>query len=142
MECNRCGKKSVWCKKLCLNCYMSDYRKNNKDKVQRYNKSWRERNPQRAHINNKKGLLKHNYGITLEKYNEIFEDQGGVCAICNTKTQKDLSVDHDHKTGEIRALLCAQCNFGLGNFKDNIELLKKAINYKEEAYYGSKLQFF
>jgi dihydroorotase-like cyclic amidohydrolase len=43
-----------------------------------------------------------------------------------------LAVDHDHKTGKVRALLCRNCNTGLGNFQDSPELLKTAIQYLEE----------
>ena len=69
----------------------------------------------------------------------MLADQDGTCAICNKKnkmkkSKKDayqLSVDHNHDTGEIRGLLCMNCNFGIGNFKDSIEILKEAIKYLE-----------
>lgn len=55
--------------------------------------------------------------------------QGGVCAICECPDKKRLSVDHDHQTGKIRGLLCANCNLALGNFKDDPDRLAKAIVY-------------
>lgn len=57
--------------------------------------------------------------------------QGGVCAICGetNASGRDLSVDHDHETGEIRQLLCSNCNTGIGLLKDNPELLIKASAY-------------
>lgn len=76
-------------------------------------------------------LLRH-YGITLEQYNQMFEAQNGVCAICGQPEilfNKSLAVDHDHKTGKIRALLCGNCNHALGKFKDSQEILQSAINY-------------
>jgi|TARA_S200002703_G_scaffold53469_2_gene46232 hypothetical protein len=77
--------------------------------------------------------LKKYFGITPCDYDEILKSQQGRCAICrNLPTKKDknvLHVDHDHKTGEIRGLLCSSCNVSLGNFKDDVELLKEAIRY-------------
>lgn len=75
------------------------------------------------------------YGLTNEEYKKMYNDQKGVCKICgknnNTKEgkAKRLCVDHCHKTNTIRGLLCDNCNIGLGNFKDDVELLEKAINY-------------
>jgi hypothetical protein len=81
--------------------------------------------------------LKKNYGITLEDYKRMHEAQNGVCAICNepekimTRTGKvrDLAVDHDHSTGKVRQLLCTRCNQGIGNLRENLDLLQKAANY-------------
>lgn len=79
---------------------------------------------------NQEYYLKRNYNITQEQYNEILSSQGGVCKICKrTDISKALHVDHCHKTNKIRGLLCNTCNRGLGFFKDNLELLKEAINY-------------
>ncbi len=76
---------------------------------------------------------RQNYGITIKVYDEMLSQQDGKCAICGTpepgKARKHFSVDHDHVTGEIRALLCGACNCGLGNFKDNPTLLASAIEY-------------
>ena len=77
-------------------------------------------------------MLIRKYGITLEEYNQMLIDQEGKCLICNkhyTKFESNLSVDHNHKTGEIRGLLCKNCNVGLGFFEDNCNLLLNAINY-------------
>ena len=83
--------------------------------------------------------LKNDFGITLEQYNEMLEIQNGVCALCGleeTSKQRgkivNLSVDHCHTSGKIRALLCRNCNTGLGNFNDDISKLEKAIKYLEE----------
>lgn len=80
---------------------------------------------------NKNIKLKAAYGITLEEYNAFSTFCEGVCVICENKcpSGRRLAVDHDHKTGVIRGLLCINCNKGLGNFKDNTELLQKAISY-------------
>ena len=69
--------------------------------------------------------LKYNYGITLAQYDEMFNDQNGVCAICGLPSiSHRLSVDHDHKTGKVRGLLCHPCNMSLGVYekrKDKFE---------------------
>lgn len=81
-----------------------------------------------------KSDLKRNYGITPEDYNEMFEAQEGCCAICSThqvSMKHKLHVDHCHKTGKVRGLLCKNCNLALGNFQDSTKLLLKAIQYLE-----------
>jgi len=90
--------------------------------------------------------LKYKFGITLEEYNCMVQSQGGVCAICEgvndtrrkgTHNGKDiaksLAVDHNHKTGKVRGLLCSSCNTSIGGFKDDPVLLKKAIHYLEKT---------
>ena len=93
---------------------------------------WRQANPDA----NKRHELKAKYGITLEQYNQMLGDQNGVCAICKKpetkrlagKTQT-LAVDHCHKTGNIRGLLCSKCNLGIGNLMDNPEIILAAASY-------------
>lgn len=79
----------------------------------------------------------YKYSITLEKYNELLNQQNGVCAICKKSESTldkqgnlaNLCVDHDHISGKIRGLLCRMCNSALGKFKDDINLLNSAIQY-------------
>ncbi len=82
-----------------------------------------------------KQWLKLEYKLSPEDYQTMFDAQNGVCAICGeierTKLGKKLAVDHCHKTGKIRGLLCFKCNRGLGIFKDSIELFNNAIKYLE-----------
>jgi hypothetical protein len=63
--------------------------------------------------------LSWKYGITLEQYNLMLSDQGGTCAICGVPPgeKRALAVDHCHKTGRVRALLCASCNVRLGAYE-------------------------
>lgn len=74
------------------------------------------------------------YGISENDYDLLLLAQGGVCAICSGAcgTGRHLSVDHDHATGQVRALLCASCNNGLGRFKDSPALLRAAASYIEQ----------
>lgn len=75
--------------------------------------------------------LKCNYNLSYEDWLEMWRVQDGKCAICEKPfiQQSDAYTDHNHKTKEIRGLLCRQCNFGIGNFNDNPELMIKAIEY-------------
>ncbi len=76
--------------------------------------------------------LKRDYGISIDDYNSLLKAQNNRCAICgieNSKTKKDLDIDHDHKTGEIRGLLCNKCNILLGYCNENIFVLDNAIAY-------------
>ncbi len=75
------------------------------------------------------------YGITLQDYEMISKSQNHLCAICGipqSEQRRRMSIDHDHKTGKIRALLCSNCNVGIGNFKESPEILNKAIHYLNE----------
>ena len=75
------------------------------------------------------------YGISLEQYNEMFTSQNGCCAVCGVHQsvlKQSLSVDHCHETDVIRALLCGDCNRGLGLFKDNPDLLEAAAAYLKQ----------
>lgn len=69
------------------------------------------------------------YNITLEQYNNMLLAQNGVCAICGQKGERMLCVDHDHTTGKVRGLLCDLCNRGLGFFKENTNIIIKALVY-------------
>ena len=83
--------------------------------------------------------LKNLYGITVDNYYQMLENQNGGCGICGTKvpsarkrkyvTQEMFFVDHCHLTGKVRGLLCGKCNRGLGCFEDEPEKLEEAANY-------------
>jgi hypothetical protein len=104
------------------------YRENNLESVKRQQKIWYNNNPDKVRENK----LKKSYKISLIKYNEIFEKQMGCCAICGihqNDLKHNLSVDHNHLTGNVRGLLCNKCNRGIGYLNDDIEILKKAVEY-------------
>lgn len=110
------------------------------DKMHTYAVQWRERNPNPPKA--RQLYLERTYGISLDDYTRMFEEQGGVCKLCKsteykkhslTVTVQALSVDHCHATGKVRGLLCHNCNTALGKFKDNIEVLHAAITYLKEA---------
>lgn len=86
-------------------------------------------------------LLKKKFGLTVEQYEQMLANQGGCCAICGRspdqvehlardgRKAKVLAVDHDHATGTVRGLLCAQCNKGLGNLQDDPDVVLMAFHY-------------
>lgn len=82
----------------------------------------------------RKWHLKTNHGLTLEDFEAMLLNQNGCCALCGTDVPGPLSwnVDHNHNTGKVRGLLCQPCNVGLGNFKEDPELLYRAVNYLRE----------
>ena len=91
-----------------------------------YARAWRKKNPLLA----KSGYLKKSFGIDIAEYEAMLHRQGGKCAICSQPDKNfNLSVDHCHGTKRVRGLLCSQCNFGLGCFKDRTDLLRRAIGY-------------
>ena len=124
------------------------YYKNNKPKMVEYNRNYRLINKEKLSNQKKeyyrrnkdkiaqRGLL-YKYKITSDDYSNMLNKQDGKCAICNrieksitkNKKIKPLGVDHDHKTGKIRGLLCTNCNVGLGYFEDDPDILIKAIKY-------------
>jgi hypothetical protein len=78
--------------------------------------------------------LRRIFGLSLDDYERMLAEQGGVCALCGSPPGNDLrtrhlAVDHCHETGRIRGLLCGGCNRALGFFKDDPELLDRAAAY-------------
>ena len=103
---------------------------------------WRLRNPERdkAHRKYKHYIqnLEKKFGLTHEEYQKMFYEQNGVCAICGKPetavragSTLRLAVDHDHKTGRNRSLLCGKCNKLLGFACEDKEILESAIEYLE-----------
>lgn len=103
-------------------------------------KEYFEKNPECRHYHNLKARLKDK-GLTIEEFNQMVEDQGGGCAVCGQPEkasyksmgdrQSRLSVDHDHKTGLVRGLLCSNCNTALGLLGEDVERMKKLMEYVE-----------
>lgn len=96
------------------------WHKNNKDHLKIYERGYR---------------LVRRYGISYVQYFCILDQQEHKCAICKTDNPKgkgQFHVDHCHSTGKVRGLLCSDCNPALGQFKDDVSLLKEAIKYLEK----------
>ena len=73
------------------------------------------------------------YGITADEYRAILAHQGGVCPLCRRAkgVARRLAVEHDHASGEVRAVACGPCNKILGHARDDIEFFRRCIDYLE-----------
>lgn len=118
--------------KFCQRTLARELRQKNLEKHCENVKKYQKLNPDKT----KNTKLKTSFSITLDEYNEMLIEQNESCAICKNKEThmrngkiRTLVVDHCHKTGKIRQLLCNNCNIGLGQFKDNVNLLNNAISY-------------
>jgi len=116
--------------KMCINARNKEFYLNNPDKriaKLARKKAYEKENPYEA----RSRKLKYEYGIDLKKWNSMFSDQDGRCAICS-RHQSELSymlqVDHNHNTGKIRSLLCTKCNTKLSAI-ENGDFLQKATEY-------------
>ena len=103
--------------KQCQRQRMNDYYQSPRGRKIQQERSWREN-----------GIV----DMTVERYEQMLSEQDGSCAICSMPVNKNgtrLCVDHDHKTGKTRGLLCHNCNTAIGRFEDRIDLLESAIEY-------------
>ena len=103
------------------------YYSKNKELILARNKKYNKENPDKR----KSAILKYEYGITLDQYNEMFKAQEGKCAICQrhqNKLPRTLCVDHDHKTHKVRALLCLTCNTDVSVVENRLEEMTKYLN--------------
>jgi hypothetical protein len=73
--------------------------------------------------------LTHYYGISVEDYAKLVKNQGDKCAICGTKPEAYLAIDHCHETNRVRGLLCRKCNSAIGLFDDDIHKIENALMY-------------
>ena len=123
------------------------YREKNRDKINAQQKEYYQRTKEEKQIKQRLykqtpqgklaqryGHIKHRYGLSKDDYLALLEKQNNVCAIClNPETIENsiLCVDHCHKTGKVRGLLCRMCNSALGKFNDDLSNLKRAVAYLE-----------
>jgi hypothetical protein len=77
--------------------------------------------------------VQRKYGLTPQEYAELLFLQGGACAICRggNKDDRRLAVDHDHKTGKVRGLLCNNCNRAIGLLQDDLGVIMNLVSYME-----------
>lgn len=129
--------------KECKKGYRKKWYEANRGAVLAKNKEWLAKNPghSREWYRNNKQIarnwqLNRDFGISLDQYNKMLQDQSSKCKICNVsqdETPKNFAVDHCHLTNKIRGLLCQNCNLGIGYFRDNHEILNKALKYLKES---------
>ncbi len=129
--CLQCSQPAITGQRFCRMCRdkareKSKMRKGTEGRIQTCSKYYQShKRPWRNYYYQKK------YGITLEKYEEMFKRQSGRCEICKSKPEKsrNLHIDHDKTTGKVRGLLCTNCNTALGGYRENIQILKAVIRY-------------
>jgi Recombination endonuclease VII len=106
------------------------WRRNNRSKSNLIKVKWQKAHPEYVAMAQRKSYLKKYYGLTQEDYLGMVERQQGLCAICRQPSTKGiLQIDHCHKTGRVRGLLCDPCNKAIGLMKDSPEYLKTAASY-------------
>lgn len=94
--------------------WRDDHREDDREAAKR----WARNNPERASAIRREYRYQTKYGISTEDYEQMLRAQDGKCAICGASPGKHrLSVDHNHETGAVRALLCISCNTGVGYFE-------------------------
>lgn len=118
-ECKECTKKAV-----------KKYREIHKEKIIEIRNRYKEKRKKIRYKVDRKSYLKSKYKITEEQYKIMYNQQNGLCLICNKYVEyPKLCIDHSHKNNKIRGLICRKCNLGIGIFEENIENLQKAIIY-------------
>lgn len=115
--------------KVCKKSQTMKWRAKKREEYNEYMRVYRKRHPAKYEKDRGRGL-KLRYNITMEIYAKMLADQSGVCAICSNPPAEDrpLYVDHHHKSGKVRKLLCASCNRSIAVF-DNPELFEKSAAY-------------
>ena len=116
-------------KSRCKPCYnfQQAERREDPEVRKRLRNNWNEASKKYYSTERRRNKTLEAYGLTKDDYNTMYDEQGGVCAICRQDLK--LVVDHCHETGVVRGLLCNQCNIGLGAFCDNIDRMKTAMLY-------------
>lgn len=119
--------------KRCVTCQIqrsTNYSRTKKGRegLARYQKKYQAK-PE-VQIKLKRNNRKYYYGISDKEYQRMLFNQKGICSICERKLDPPC-VDHDHKTGKVRGLLCGKCNTAIGYFSDNTTSLRNAITYLE-----------
>lgn len=131
-DCRDCQKEYHLANKEHRNAQCRNYNKVNNIVLKEYYKNKYAKN--KIKYNNAR--IKNMYGITLEDYTKMFEEQCGSCAICKrsqNEFKKALHIDHCHTTGKVRGLLCHNCNTFIGHAKENISILSNGISYLKKA---------
>lgn len=108
---------------LCKPCYDAQYHKEHREQHNTKAREWAARNPERRLAIRRR----YHYGIEPDVVQARLNAQDGLCKIC--RIAPAVHLDHNHKTGQTRGLLCGNCNRGLGLFKEDVEILNNAIFY-------------
>jgi hypothetical protein len=155
-ECSNCPGKKVLAKGLCNNCYDKQLKEINpsyRQKQMESSREWRKKNAEKVKEKDrardalrrtdpvhrdkiKSSRLKREYSVSLEEYRSQLFVQNFSCAICEcfiTEGDKYTHIDHCHETGEVRGVLCSQCNWFMSRVDNNANTLANLINYSNNG---------
>jgi hypothetical protein len=127
------NKYDSWCVD-CRKDYMAknrnSYKMKHNKKAKEYNYNWRRKNPD----NQKWCMIKYLYNLSKEDYLKMKKEQNNCCKICKKSPgKKSLCIDHDHKTGKVRGLLCSYCNLAVGTYERMHTLCAKYLSENQLA---------
>lgn len=107
--------------------YQRQWQRLNREKMRGYAKKYYHSHKEKT----REYQIQHRYGISGDDFLAIWDNQGGRCAICRKSFAKqfDVCIDHCHKTGKVRGLLCRNCNIGLGHFGEEPEVFNRIVKY-------------
>lgn len=107
-----------------------------------YQRKWRKKNPgyaakkSREYYARNPGAIRRanlrKYGLTIEQFDEMYRQQNGCCASCKCASEETLCVDHNHTTGAVRSLLCANCNTAFGHLKEDPARIVALLEYAQK----------
>lgn len=118
------------------------YHQSHRDQRNQYVRDWCKKNPEKRFARYMRSRLKKHYGMTLANFNEMLAAQDGKCLICQSvldvpsptnrvRHGKSAVIDHDHKSEQVRAILCNNCNRALGLFNHDSKVMRNAIVYMD-----------
>ncbi len=126
--------------KVCENERRRKWRNEHADQIKtrqpHYRRTYKSRHPERQRASERRQSLKKKFGISIEQYDKMLELQAFGCAICRAVSDKSgrrLAVDHDHKTGRLRGLLCTNCNTAVGLLDESPHIFELALEYVKNA---------
>lgn len=133
-ECKTCNTEKELTEFFACSKTKAGYRPNCKTCTQEKDKARRQANPEKQRKIRRKAHLKAKYGVTPEWLEQRLEELDHKCPLCATPIAEgyNLAIDHCHTTGEVRDVVCRSCNIAMGMFKDNPELIEKAVQYLKD----------
>lgn len=141
------GKPHAWCK-TCAAEHARTWYRENQQRARAARQDWYENNRERANARMReykrerprqyKAYRLKEFGLTLEDFDRMLDEQGGVCAICRRpptgqgRNAQTLHVDHCHKTNKVRGLLCGACNTALGLLQEDPTVIRRLLRYTKD----------
>jgi uncharacterized protein (DUF2461 family) len=132
-ECKSCSReknrRNYWKDRDAAIARVRKWRIENPEKYAALQRRTKERNRERVRINNRRGHLERKYGLSIEDFHFLRIVQDNQCALCGRTDEQGLHVDHDHRTGRVRGLLCGKCNKAIGLLDEDPAVFAAAVTY-------------